>query len=384
MAGTIRIRVPGQWADGWLYKEHLILWTPGGEMYILPMTKLVQFVRQHASAEFALACDYAIFRTDWKGSEQFRRLSTVAEFTKTLHFGFGAVGPSAMMTVKCEPTPVPGDPVPGSLLDASLYANRVYLGSTDGLFETRFDPDKPKYSHPLIRRLDCEISALSTKYSVINASAGELGLRFAPVSFDDTNWWRQDWSFVTTAECSFDNSFASFHVLNYTGEPFPAFLKAETKPGRRRGRAEFSESEVVGYRPTVEIGDLITSSITGAERAEALGNAGNRLLLRCPDVLRVVSISVNRDGDIAARIDRRYSSSAGQDALSSPVLKAHAVGAGFVLETVDGMRLFTPRGSYQLSSERSVRVRTFVNARRHQDTVLAVNTEEVSLYGFLE
>jgi len=66
------------------------------------------------------------------------------------------------------------------------------------------------------------------------------------------------------------------------------------------------------------------------------------------------------------------------------VLKAHAVGAGFVLETVDGMRLFTPRGSYQLSSERSVRVRTFVNARRHQDTVLAVNTEEVSLYGFLE
>ena len=384
MLRVIRISLPGQWADGWLYKEHLILWSFTGEMHVLPMVELIRLIREQAPPSFAVAADYAIFRNDWKGSEQFRRLRTMTEFTEALHWGFGGgEAPAGIVVDSCLPVPVPGDPVPGTLLDASLYANRVYLASTDGLFETRFDPDKPKYSHPLVRRLDHEVCAINAKYGVINASAGGQGLLFAPVSFDDTNWWRQDQDFVTIAERSFDNSFASFHVLNYTGDSYPALLRAETRPGRSRERTEFQESQVTGYQPGTDIGKFVLAPI-GGERTEVLGNSAHRLLLRRGDILQVVSISVSQEGELTAKLDRRYGIRGEHEAPLSPVLRTHAVGAGFVLETADGIHLYTPGGSYQLGTEQTATIRTFVNARRHQDTILIIEPDHISLCGFLE
>ncbi len=371
--------------DGWLYKEHLILWSFTGEMYVLPMAELVRLLRQQAPPSFAVAADYAIFRNDWKGSEQFKRLRSLPEFTGALYWGIGAGSdPAAIMVNSCEPVPVPSDPVPGSLLDASLYANRVCLASTEGLFETRFDPDNPRYSHPLLKRLDHEVNAINAKYGVINASAGDQGLLFAPVNFDDTNWWRQDQTFVTTAERSFDNSFASVHVLNYTGDSFPAFLRAETRPGRSRDQTEFQESQVMRYQPEIDIGQLITELIANEQPVEVLGNSASRLLLRLGNTMRAVSLSVNQEGELTAKLDRRYSGRPEPQLLPPAVLKTHAFGAGFVLETADEVFFVTPQGSYQLGLGQATRIRTFVNARRHQDTVLVVGQDHISLCGFLE
>lgn len=43
--------------------------------------------------------------------------------------------------VKLEP--IAAEQVPGFMLDSGIYNNCVYVGTTDGLFETRFDPNAP-------------------------------------------------------------------------------------------------------------------------------------------------------------------------------------------------------------------------------------------------
>jgi hypothetical protein len=265
MLRILRIWLPGNWADGWLYKEQLILWSMAGEMFVLPVAELTQLVRQRASARYSVAADYAIFRNDWKGSEQFKRLLTMTDFTEALYGEFGDTNESATMILDSyNPVPVPSDSVPGRLLDASVYANRIYMASTDGLFETRFNPDKPQYSHPVVRRLDHQVSAINAKYSVIIASADDRGLLFAPVNFDDTNWWRQDQAFVTIAERSCRNSFASFNVLNYSDDSFPTLLLRLAGAGRRGGgvggggkSAIYELAEMLKDGPTVVVSPLI-------------------------------------------------------------------------------------------------------------------------------
>ena len=39
---TICIRLPGRWADGWLYKEHLLLWNRSGDLFVVPVSELMR------------------------------------------------------------------------------------------------------------------------------------------------------------------------------------------------------------------------------------------------------------------------------------------------------------------------------------------------------
>ena len=118
--------------------------------------------------------------------------------------------------------------------------------------------------------------------------------------------------------------------------------------------------------------------------AQVLGNSAYRLLIRWQDSLQVVDISAYAGKEIEARPDPAYRTKRDFDLVPSSVLKTYAIGAGFLIELVDEIRLITPRGSYPLIRERAARIRTFVHARRYQDTALVVGENGISLIGFFE
>jgi hypothetical protein len=398
---VVRLRLPGQWSDGWLYKEHLILWSRNGTMHIASLDDLAQAVRDQASPGVAVAADYGIFRNDWKASEQFRRISSLSGVRDSIFQDFPSNETPATVIVKSfSPSVVASDAVPGFLLDVAIYANRIYMGSTDGLFESRFFPDEPEQRNPLVQRLGDKVTAVNAKYSAVNSSAEEHGLWFAHVNFGEERWWSQDLRLIRTAEVSRDNSFVSFHLLNYRDDEFPTFLRARTVREKPHERAEFQESRILSYQEPTDIRGITTAAIASSRRvaltdnfalptayengpAQVLGNSTYRLLIGWRDSVQVVDISAYPGKQIAARPDPAYRK---QELNIDPssILKTYSIGGGFLVELIDEIRLIMPRGSYPLIKASAARIRTFVHARRYQDTALVVEEDGASLIGFFE
>jgi hypothetical protein len=340
-----------------------------------------------------------IFRNDWKMSEQVGRLLSMPGIEERFLFGLSGEGGEVVIQIDgVVPEPLAADQVPGVILDSAIYANRVYLASTQGLFETRFDPDSPMSVNPLISRMDSRVSAVTAGYSAVNGSAGEDGLWFGRMNFDIRQWWSQQSNFKRVADFSRDNSFTDVNLLNYTDEAFPGFLRSETVKERSRGNSEYEDRQITGYGEPADIGGLMTSVLSSNRKAsystpslgfdidgdpaEVLGNSGKRLLVAWGESLRVVDLSVRRDRDLEARPDRSFRDLAGLEIDPYTILDTHAFGKGFLIELPNEVRIINSQGSFTLIAEPVARIRTFARSRRYREVVLLVRETGVSLLGF--
>jgi hypothetical protein len=345
------------------------------------------------------AADFLIFRNDWKMSEQVQRLLSIPgieeRFVASLTRGSGEV---VVQLDGIAPEPLSADRVPGAILDSAIYANRVYMATTQGLFETRFDPDRPTSVNPLISRLDSRFSAVTAGYSAVNGSAGEDGLWFGRMNFDITPWWNEQGNFRRVADFSRGNSFADVNLLNYTDDAFPGFLRSETVKERPRGNSEYEDRRITGYGEPADIGGLMTSALSSnrkamystpelglgidGDSAEVLGNSGKRLLVAWGESLRVVDLSVRRDRDLEARPDKSFRDLTSLEIDPYNILDTHPFGKGFLIELSNEVRMINSQGSFTLISEPIARIRTFARSRRYREVVLLVREKCVSLLGF--
>ena len=198
---VLRLDLPGLWSDGWLYKEHLLLWARDGLPHVVRLADLAAELEQLGSPPLEAVADHLLFHTEWKTGEQFSRLllipgieeKFIAEFPESGNITIPIGG------VTAEPIPA-ATPVPGVILDSAIYANRVYLGTIEGLFETRFDPDSPTRANRLVSRMEKRVSVVTAGYSAVNGSAGEEGLWFGRMHFGDEPWWDEKSSFRQVAE----------------------------------------------------------------------------------------------------------------------------------------------------------------------------------------
>lgn len=402
MLKVMRLDLPGEWADGWLYKNHLILWSRTGQIYHVPLDILASTLRKKTSPGLSVAAEYLLFRNDWKTSEQFRRILAVPGVERSFLHEFRADAESTVVSLDdFEAFNVGSEPTPGVGLDTAIYANRVYVGSTEGLFETRFDPNHPSASNPLISRLGLRTASVSAGHSVVNSSADEDGLWFSRVLFGEGDWWSDETEggeFERIAEVSRGNSFASIHLLNYTDDPFPTFMRSEIVHERPHDRAQYAEWKITGYSAAADIGKLTASTlrssrkvlfseagtgeIADAETAQVLGNSDYRLLLTWHDSLHVIDIAAYRGREIEAKPDTGFRGISTLDIRPASILETYAFGGGFLLELQNEVRLINPKGSHRLIGEPVARVRTFAHSRRYREVALVVRENGVSLIGF--
>lgn len=373
----------------------------------MPTTALVDLVRQETNPSLTVLTEYLIFRNDWKSSEQFRKLLSVRGVHSALLRGFGSERSEA--TVRIGGVPVdnlPTERVPGIALDTSLYANRVYVASTEGLFESYFNPADPRIQYPLIQRLEVRTAKVAARYLSLNASTEDEGLWFAPILIGQGYWdeWppqSRDLNMDRVAEYSLAASFASRHLLNYKNSPTPGFLRAEAVRERAHDRAAYDEWRVVNYEAERDIERLALHALMHQDKARlslvekdrdplpderpvVLGNSGYRLLLNWQDESHVIDISAFQGKDIEARPDRRFGRAQLPHASPEEVLAVYPMAAGFLVELLDEVRLLTPNGSYLLFEGSAARVRTFPHSRRYQDVALIVGEDGCHLVGFLE
>ena len=218
---SVRIRIPGVWSDGWLYKESLVLWSLDGDLCFLPLSEIRGAVQREAGHQVAVASDYLIFRNDWKYSAQFTDLIRLPQVASGL---FDFFGDDEVLTVAIRDSAVRSSGTTshsGYVLDTEVYANRIYSASEEGLFETEFNPNFPETENPMLQRQinpcsGCEIRqsrSVARQQRIVtprhNAARRHMGT-VGGASRSRKNLRPPD-------DYSLGVSFSSFNLLNYRG-----------------------------------------------------------------------------------------------------------------------------------------------------------------------
>jgi hypothetical protein len=385
----MRLDLPGEWSDGWLYKEHLIVWDRDGGIRVLPLGDISTLLRELEQPALEVLADFLILRNDWKTSEQFERLFSLPGIEQNFIGNFpSATGEIVIGLDEASPVPVRSDQVPGTILDSAIYANCIYVGSTKGLFETRFDPDNPMGKNFLAERMSKRVSTVTAAYSAVNGSAGQDGLWFSRIDPNKESWWREKGTFNQVADLSRGNSFADVNLLNYTDQAFPGFLQSETVKEKSPDTSVRETRQITGYRESASIAGLTASALapsraTSDEDIEVLGNSGKRLLVAWNESLRVVDLSLQRNRGLEVKPNNSYEGIADLGIDPYKILDTHAFGNGksFLVELSNEVRLINSLGSFTLISEPVARIRTFARSRRYREVVLLVRETGLSLLG---
>jgi hypothetical protein len=202
-------------------------------MYHIRLKVLLKALKKTVSTEVATFATFALFRNDWKDSAVFHELTSLGPVADALTRIADEFHRAVVIEVQpaIEDLRIPG--VPASMLDTEIYANRAYIGTVDGLFETRFNPAFARSDEDLVQVTDLRTSAVTAKYMSLNVSTGCTGLWFRPIVFGangDAGFYveseeRED--LVRVADESESASFAGRNLLNYDGaSAVPVILRS--------------------------------------------------------------------------------------------------------------------------------------------------------------
>lgn len=391
---SIRLGIPGEWADAWLYKGHVLLWDRSGFMYYIALSEVRSYVNACAGEDIAALSDLLIFRNDWKLREPFPLLMGLSEVAAKIFHRMGT-SQLSLPLANLEIGNISSEPAYSDfLLDTAIYADRVFAATDSGIYETAVRLDRRVKYDAVEQITDVWARSIGAHGARVVASLGEEGLvtRSIVVSSD---WWSKDKKapLHRIDDYSLSSSFARFNVLNYRGDAAPSFLRARTEADYSMGRTTtVVRSYDAGIGLESELRHVLSTTATApgysdneAEGVRVVGDSKSRLLVAGPFGHAVVNLAEPRK-----RTPLRLTPASGfQGHSASSYLFAapnatHAVESGFVIEDLNRTGLITAAGAYDLINESSARVRSFPQSKRHTDCLTATFDDRVELVGFVE
>ena len=397
--GIVRIYIPGDWRDVWLYKENMLLWSREGFLHVLPIRRIVKYLEKEFGVTTAAILEHLLFRNDWKVSEQFKRMLQIPSLRKVFVQCIREYSKNILTVPASMGEISPTERTPGVLLDAEVYANRVYLATTEGLFESYFSPKDSLAPEPLFARLEHRVSRVAARYGTVNVAAEDKGLWSAQLIFgDDRLPEGENEPFERIADQSLSVSFSSRNLFNYTEEPIPDFLRANAVRERLHANANWEEWRVLGYERPADISRLTRSALrwtprsivlSGApasvaemnESVIALGNWEYRLLLAWQGALNTVNLSAYDEHDIEAKRGSFHGVEIGSIDPQVDILSTYPIAGGFLAELLDCVLLITQHGAQTFFAGPAARIRTFLKSRRYQDVAAVIEEHGMSLVG---
>jgi hypothetical protein len=386
-----------------LYKEHLLLWTPSGELQFLSLSELRnQVVKQYGRAT-AVVADYLIFRNDWKRSKQFLDLMSMPLVAHEILRPLLDNGGRLRLALEADSLgQAASDPLDGYLLDASIYGNRVFAATDNGLFETAFDPRFSDNREPLLQHHHgANATGVETHAGRLAVSLGSDGLRTRSIEFGSgDSWWvgldQKEQSKID--EISYDVSFASYSLLNYNGNEAPSFLRANLSTQKAGSGSMYDVKLIEKFDRGLDLGSSMTRVAKSGESIDVekergsltddsvrvVGNANYKLLLATNNGDVVVNLSAYEKKPVLAVRNKDFSRAANSSRFADDALSTQTLSSGFLIEAFDYTAVITAHGSFKIIEEPRARVRSFPRSRRHDDAFTAVGDGFVELVGFVE
>lgn len=392
-----KVRILGEYRDAWLYKRRLYTWDRSGVLRYADLDLVARYLTRKHGAGVGNIIQTLIFRNDWKVGEHFRAMMRVPAMESAFLQPFRESEAIVVDLPQSLFQESHSEPYNGVVLDTNIYADRVYLATTEGLLESYINSNDPARGYELNQQTDFRVSKVAVRYAAINASAEEKGLYFARIRFADGDipGFRKS-SWMKVAETSLTTSHAHHNLLNYTGEAVPALLKARVEESKTHENARYDESQVIGYEGEMDLTSLTYSAASSASKVsakgretpdsndsfEVLGNTNNHLLAVWNGKARVIDLSARQGKEIEAKPSAGYQTSTLEPIRPEDVLQTYPISSGFVVELYDSLRLITRNGSFELTDCQAARVRTFASSLRHKESIAAIHEDHAALIGY--
>jgi hypothetical protein len=252
-----KLFLPGEFEDAFLYKERLLVMTVDKELRAYDLEGLARRLAEKSPS--SVPAPYWLFaRNDFIGTNQFRKFVEADAIAKAVAGAFGAM-PSMLDDITHDLPLLDQFRLDAfdcdMVLDLTIYNDRMYLATDEGLFHIDFDFSRkvPKIL-ALHKRSDIHSMAVSAKYGSVSVSCGDDGLWIAEGDFEQSKEERPT-SLAVKAERSVMTNWWTQSLVNYEAYNSPKLLAGE----RRRSSASLEGLSVVELGKTLfPIGALVS------------------------------------------------------------------------------------------------------------------------------
>lgn len=352
--------------EAFIYRSSLYCWTYGGALRVYEVEDIEQ-AAERAAGELGLAASYVAFHSRGLGATPAQRqaIDDVRRHASDDQFHIDIDASS----VRHWEQHVGLDT--GSILDLLLYYDRMHLATDAGLFSF----DEVDATGQGERRLEASLRIRESCFAVggglgtIVASCGEAGLSLLPHAHS-REWLEARPQKVSESSLRADVGYGA--VVNYTSRSEYEFLLAEFAPNAKSRDIERVTRATLSSSPQVqrELGSsqsadfvlwdqsrLVTFQDGRALSTSVIGSGGGERVL-------------NR-----SRVISEYTTG------GRPVLSAHRVGRGFVLELEDRLLLLGDDDHAIAQSGPVVSIRSYQSSKRYLRLVSLTGRNGIGLLG---
>lgn len=362
---------PGKFDDAYLYMGWLHLVTCERSLISMEVSELAAVIDKHVVPEAKGLAAYLFARNDWLSSESFRALMSNKEMSTAFRKMVDAM-PDAL-EVQWTHFDLPNTSTSslsvgaGDFVDMRFYGQRLYVGTTEGLWDLDVEWKKELSFDRAKKRLDSSCMSISAGFGTVNASCGKDGL------FTFTNDLNQVAAATTLPiqqqATSLRTGWHGYDIVSYVGGgDANLYITEQEKVSNGQNR---ETTIVIGVRDRK---DFVPASAFGEGE---LARENIRFMFHSSHAIYVQSFSGQLLQWTLARntTEPNIKNTVHRESVA-PILSGTAIRHGLVLETLDAILLARLESStIQLLDRSAISSRTFSVSKRFKELV-AITAED--------
>jgi hypothetical protein len=359
VAPAIRLFVPGDFQDAFVYMGTLLAVTAEREIVALNFDQLVNELPPPADSGVL----YTLFllRNNMLGDAGAQALLGDRLIRKSIRRRFESTEEHLLAIdhwdSRLDYRRVLGD---GALLDLQIYNSRLFAATTAGVVQTDLlsESSELRFSAPL-KRTDARCMSISVRYGTVAASCGSDGLQMSYDEFSELTHDRPVALRAVPTDSSVRSAWLGYNFINYLNAVEAQGFKSSYQRADR------------GQRSTIVTGLTLDPALIRVEARDTRPDVDFRYNAHSTFFTHYES------GDYELRTRRWASGRLGEvevehtGRMSRP-LSTHETLGGFVAETYDEVNLIDEDGVSLLFSGEAIAVRTFPHSQWYKNLVLIV------------
>lgn len=278
-------------------------------------------------------------------------------------------------------------------LDIRMYAMRLFMGTKEGLFESRLNMEEKGYKlHPssLDKLFDTKVINLNAKNGSLIISADREGL-FGAEIFEGSNRTRVDEK-VISSKRSIRTAWASVcDLMNYESAQAFEYIRNQSVMIAKQPEKKFrygdniEKKKIIAFGETVfDMDSLLRTVDFKKEDIEYCFNSNTTGFFILKDG-SFVNVNFRNESGIAEVYFSSQASYTIQQKLykkkqSKKVLSSCLVPNGCVVEYFDRVMLYQKGKAYTLAEKQVNNVRTYIGSRNYRDIVSIISSDEVAFH----
>lgn len=381
---NLRITIPGAFEDAFYYMGQLIAVTADRTLVAVDLERALY---ENFATRIPAIYQFYYLHNEWLDRQHVKLLLGIPEVDHGL-WEAGQRYESLVIQPTWQTMDISGEAFNrGAILDLQAYNRRLYISTTEGLFDTDFSVDYGDLElDDVKKRTDARCMSTSVKYGTLVASCGSEGL-FA--AYDDFGAIGQDRPALQHAESTSSRAnWFGYSLTNYTNATSLQFLSGQ-RQNAPTGRLSPDSGDLIASEiaitPAAEsyghqrIPVVVTSLeedtrssallAEDAEGADFVANSFNYFFIHMPTSEYRFYMRRHRSGRIVGSPTDESIGEVGE------VLSTHTFHSGIVVESFDSVYLITSIGINRIYDGAALKVRTFP-AGTYGVNVIAVIDEE--------